>query len=159
MGIVDESQPARGLSLTCMVETAEGPVPMHETPKKGFAVLTRFESGVLGFRQLLKVEQRDGVPLVRVILDNGHSAVVGRDHSFYRVGFEAVPASALQPGDALETAFQYPSGYQPATEPPAPSAWGVHVLRVEPAGEGSVMFGIVRDTHRMFLTAGVLCGE
>jgi hypothetical protein len=152
-------QAARGLAASCMVETAEGPVAMHETPKKGFAVLTRFDHGGLGFRQLMKVEQRDGVPLVRVVLDNGHSVVVGHDHPFYRKGLDAVPAAALAPGDALETAFQYPDGYRPETAAEAPSAWGIHVLRVEPAGEGSVMFGSVHDTHRMFLTAGVLCGE
>jgi hypothetical protein len=149
----------RGLATSCMVETAEGPVPMHETPKKGFAVLTRFDHGGLGFRQLVRVEQRDAVALVRVVLDNGHSVVVARDHPFYRRGLEAVPASRLAAGDALETAFQYPEGYHAPTAAAAPSAWGVHVVRVEPAGEGSVMSGSVRDTHRMFLTAGVLCGE
>jgi hypothetical protein len=142
-----------------MVETAEGPVAMHETPKKGFAVLTRLDEGGLGFRQLLKVEQQDDVPLVRVVLDNGHSVVTARDHRFYRRGMQAVPASALAAGDALETAFAYPDGYSPPTGANAPSAWGIHVLRVEPAGAGSVMFGTVRDTGRMFLTAGVLCSE
>jgi hypothetical protein len=141
-----------------MVETAEGPVAMHETPKKGFAVLTRLDEGGLGFRQLLKVEQRDDVPLVRVVLDNGHSVVTARDHRFYRRGMQGVPAAALAAGDALETAFAYPQGYTPATGP-SPSAWGVHVVRVEPAGTGTVMFGSVRGTGRMFLTAGVLCGE
>lgn len=126
---------------------------------KGFAVLTRFDDGGLGFRQLLKVEQVDGVALLRVVFDNGHSAVVGRDQPFYRRGLEPVPASGLAPGDALETAFQYPEGYRPPTAEEAPSAWGIHVVRIEPAGEGSVMFGTVRDTHRLFLTAGVLCSE
>jgi len=150
---------ARGLAVSCMVETAEGPVPMHETPKKGFAVLTRLDGGGLGFRQLLNVEQRDGVPLVKIVLDNGHSVVAAHAHPFYRSGMAAVPAAALAPGDALETAFQYVDGYHPDTQQKAPAAWGVHVVRVEPAGEGSVMWGRVRDTHRMFLTAGVLCGE
>ena len=155
----DDQSTARGLATSCMVETAEGPVAMHETPKKGFAVLTRLDDGGLGFRQLLKVEQRDGVPLVRVVLDNGHDVVVARQHPFYRRGLEPVPASALVAGDALESAFAYPEGYRPEKAAEAASAWGVHVVRVEPAGEGSVMFGSVRDTHRMFLTAGVLCGE
>jgi hypothetical protein len=157
--MADDGRTARGLTPSCLVETAEGPVAMHETPKKGFAVLTRFDTGGLGFRQLLKVEQSDGVPLVRVVLDNGHSVLVGRDQRFYRPGLDAVPAGDLVPGEPLETAFQYPEGYRPATAADAPSAWGIHVVRVEPAGEGSVMFGTVRDTHRMFLTAGVLCGE
>ena len=142
-----------------MVETAEGPVAMHETPKKGFAVLTRLDGGGLGFRQLLNVEQRDAVSLLRIVLDNGHSVVAAHDHPFFRKGMAAVPAAALAPGDALETAFQYQDGYHPDTADKDPAAWGVHVVRVEPAGEGSVMFGRVRDTHRMFLTAGVLCGE
>ena len=116
-----------------MVETAEGPVAMHETPKKGFAVLTRLDEGGLGFRQLLKVEQRDDVPLVRVVLDNGHSVVTARDQRFYRRGMQAVPASALAAGDALETAFVYPEGYSPPTGTSTTSAWAVHVVRVEPA--------------------------
>ena len=33
------------------------------------------------------------------------------------------------------------------------------VVRVEPAGDGEVMTGTVRDTHALFVTAGVLCGE
>ena len=156
--MAEDARAARGLVPSCRVETAEGPVAMHETPKKGFAVLTRLDDGGLGFRQLLKVEQVDGVSLLRVVFDNGHSVVVGREQPFYRRVLDAVPASRLLPGDALETAFQYPEGYRPATAE-APSAWGIHVVRVEPAGEGSVMFGTVRDTHRMFLTAGVLCGE
>ena len=36
---------ARGLAASCMVETAEGPVPIAETPGKGFPVLTRLPSG------------------------------------------------------------------------------------------------------------------
>ncbi|HWP64440.1 MAG TPA: hypothetical protein VNO26_00845 [Candidatus Limnocylindria bacterium] len=155
----DAAGEGRGLATSCMVETAEGPVAMHETPKKGFAVLTRFDGGGLGFRQLLKVEQRDDVPLVRVVLDNGHSVLAAHGHPFYRAGMTPVAAAALTPGDALETAFHYPEGYHPATERRDPSAWGIHVVRVEPAGHGSVMFGTVRDTHRMFVTAGVLCGE
>lgn len=150
---------ARGLLASTMVETAEGPVALHETPKKGFAVLTRFDHGGLGFRQLLKVEERDDVALVRIVLDNGHSVVAGRDHVFYRAGLAAVGAGALAAGDRLETAFQYPEGYRAPTAAEAPSAWGVHVVGVEPAGSGRVMFGSVRDTGRLFLTAGVLCGE
>ena len=62
-------------------------------------------------------------------------------------------------GDALETAFRYPEGYLPTGVDAVPDAWGVHVTGVEPAGEGTVMFGTVRDTHRLFVTAGVLCAE
>jgi hypothetical protein len=156
----DDAAQIRGLAPACMVETAEGPVAMHETPKKGFAVLTLLDAGSLGFRQLLKVEQADDVPLVRVVLDNGHTAVVARAQTFFRQGGGGgVAAAALVPGDALETAFRYPNGYQPPTGTASPSAAGVHVVRVEPAGRGTVMFGTVRDTHRLFLTAGVLCGE
>src|SRR5262249_61154580 len=101
------SGPARGLAGDCMVESAEGPVPMAETPGKGFAVLTRLPSGRLGFRQLIKVTTTGPVPLVRVVLDSGHSAVVARGHVFFRLGMEPVPATALRPGDQLETAFKY----------------------------------------------------
>jgi hypothetical protein len=132
---------------------------MAETPNKGFAVLTRLPSGQLGFRQLIKVQSRDAVPLVRVAFDSGHSIVVAVGHPVFRRGMEAVAAGDLRPGDQLETAFQYPPGYLPPDVTVAPHAWGMSVRSVEPAGEGPVMTGMVRDTHALFVTAGVLCGE
>jgi hypothetical protein len=149
----------RGLATACLVETAEGPVAMAETPNKGFAVLTRLPSGQLGFRQLIKLVSRDAAPLVRISLDSGHHVVVASGHPFFRRGMETVAAADLRPGDALETAFQYPQGYLPTGVQVAPNAWGISVRAVEPAGEGPVMTGTVRDTHALFLTAGVLCGE
>jgi hypothetical protein len=147
----------RGLVPGCHVETAEGPVQMSETPNKGFAVLTRLPSGALGFRQLIKLVTRGPVPLVRVVLSSGHEVVTGRGHPFYRAGMQPVAAGDLAPGDDLETAFRYPEGYSPpdvdATSAP------IRVVRVEAAGEGEVMTGTVRDTHALFVTAGVLCGE
>src|SRR4051812_10046604 len=95
----------RGLATTCMIETAEGPVAMVDTPNKGFAVLTRLPSGRLGFRQLIKVTTSGPVPLVRVMLDSGHAVVVAAGHPFFRRGSDApVPAGKLAPGDVLETA-------------------------------------------------------
>ena len=149
----------RGLSSDALVETAEGPIVMADTPNKGFAVLTRLPDGGLGFRQLIKVSSRDAVALVRVVLDSGHSVVTAAGHPFFRTGMQATAASDLKPGDALETAFHYPEGYLPAGVTAAPNAWGVSVTAVEPAGEGPVMTGTVRDTHALFVTAGVLCGE
>src|SRR5207244_3852158 len=92
---------ARGLAGDCMIESAEGPVAMRDTPNKGFAVLTRLPSGQLGFRQLIKVVEKGPVPLVRVVFDSGHAAVVAREHVFYRLGVEPVPAERLRPGDRL----------------------------------------------------------
>src|SRR5262245_24771388 len=127
----------RGLATACLVETAEGPVAMADTPNKGFAVLTRLPSGMLGFRQLIKVLSRDAVPLVRVTLDSGHSVVTAAGHPFYRRGMsEAVAAADLRPGDPLETAFRYPDGYHPTGAPQACGACGVAVRSVEPAGDG-----------------------
>lgn len=151
---------ARGLVPESWVETAEGPVVMSETPNKGFAVLTRLPSGELGFRQLIKLVTRGPVPLVRVVLGSGQAVVVGRDHPFYRVGMEAVPAAELVAGDFLETAYRYPEGYAPPDLPADVAvSTAIEVVRVEPVGEGEVMTGTVRDTHALFLTAGVLCGE
>jgi hypothetical protein len=150
---------ARGLAGGCMIETAEGPVAMADTPGKGFAVLTRLPSGGLGFRQLLKVVTWGPVPLVRVVLDSGHAAVTARGHVFYRRGMDAVPAERLAPGDVLETAYSYPPGYVPADAAVAEMKSAVAVRAVEPAGEGPVWAGTVRDTHALFLTAGVLCAE
>jgi hypothetical protein len=149
---------AGGLAGECMIESAEGPVAMSETPGKGFAVLTRLPSGALGFRQLLKVVSSGPVALVRVVLDSGHSAVTARGHVFYRVGMEAVRAEELRPGDLLETAFTYPSGYTPP-DAARPVGTALAVRAVEPAGEGQVWAGTVRETHTLFLTAGVLCAE
>jgi hypothetical protein len=150
--------PPRGIAGDCMVESAEGPVPMAETPGKGFAVLTRLPSGQLGFRQLIKVTTTGPVPLLRVVLDSGHSAVVAPGHVFFRLGMEPVPAAELRPGDRLETAFKYADRYVPP-DVTRPVRAAIAVRAVEPAGEGPVWAGIVRDTHALFLTAGVLCAE
>jgi hypothetical protein len=149
----------RGLAPSCHVETAEGPVQMVETPNKGFAVLTRLPSGSLGFRQLIKLVTRGPVPLVRVVLSSGHEVVAARGHPFYRLGMDPVPADELAAGDDLETAFRYPEGYAPPDLPCAEPSAPIRVARVEPAGEGEVMTGTVRDTHALFVTAGILCGE
>ena len=141
-----------------MVETAEGPVAMAETPGKGFAVLTRMPSGKLGFRQLLKVVASGPVPLVRVVLDSGHVALTATGHVFYRQDMTPVPAVQLTAGDLLDTTFHYPQGYVPAGLA-VPPGIAIAVRAVEPAGEGQVFTGTVRDTHRLFLTAGVLCSE
>jgi len=85
----------RGLAPSCYVETAEGAVQLAETPNKGFAVLTRLPTGLLGFRQLIKVVTRGPVPLLRVHLSTGHEVLAARGHPFYRVGMEAIPAERL----------------------------------------------------------------
>jgi len=150
---------ARGLAAGCMVETAEGPVPIAETPGKGFPVLTRLPSGRLGFRQLIKVNAAGPVPLVRVVLTTGHAVLAARGHPFYRAGMRPVPATELAPGDALETAAHYPAGYAPAGAGPEAAGPWIAVRAVEPAGEGQVFTGTVHETHALFVTAGVLCGE
>jgi hypothetical protein len=149
----------RGLAPSCYVETAEGPVRLAETPNKGFAVLTRLPTGALGFRQLIKLVTRGPVPLLRVLLSTGHEVLAARGHPFYRVGMEEIAAERLAPGDGLETAFRYPEGYAPPDVPGAEPSAPIRVVRVEPAGDGEVMTGTVRDTHALFVTAGVLCGE
>jgi hypothetical protein len=156
---MSETVPGRGLAGDCMIETAEGPVAMAETPGKGFAVLTRLPSGQLGFRQLLKVTSTGPVPLVRIVLDRGHTVVSARGHLFYRRGMEAVPAGALAPGDLLETAFHYRDGYLPPDALGPVTGPAIAVRAVEPAGEGQVFAGTIRDTHVLFLTAGILCAE
>jgi len=134
-------------------------VPIAETPGKGFAVLTRLPSGRLGFRQFLKVLASGPVPLVRVVLDSGHTALTAPGHLFYRCGMEPVAAADLAAGDLLETAFNYPPGYAPPDAAAPQIGAAIAVRAVEPAGEGHVFTGTVRDTHALFLTAGILCGE
>ena len=149
----------RGIAATCHVETAAGPVAMAETPGRGFAVLTRLPSGALGFRQLIKVVSVADAPLVRVTLDDGHVVLVASGHPFYRLGMEPVPAHRLAPGDLLETAFGYPDGYAPPDAARPCRGRATAVRAVEAAGTGTVLTGTVRETHALFLTAGVLCGE
>ncbi|HLK09891.1 MAG TPA: hypothetical protein VKW76_00765 [Candidatus Binatia bacterium] len=157
--MAEVTEEPRGIAATCLVETAEGPVPMADTPGKGFAVLTRRPSGALGFRQLIKVVSTAGVPLVRVTLDAGHAVLVARGHPFYRLGMAPVPACRLAPGDLLETAFAYPEGYVPPDAAAPCRGRAIAVRAVEAAGTGTVLTGTVRETHALFLTAGVLCGE
>src|SRR6185295_5889943 len=148
----------RGIAGTCMIETAEGPVAMSETPNKGFAVLTRMPGGGVGFRQLIKVVSTGPVPLVRIVLETGHVALTAEGHIFYRRGMEPVPAAQLGPGDQLETAFHYPEGYVPP-DSERPVFTAAPFCSVDSATAGQVWSGTVRDTHALFLTAGVLCGE
>src|SRR5262245_3530486 len=154
-----EDASSRGLAPTCHVETAEGPVQLADTPNKGFAVLTRLPSGQLGFRQLIKVVTHGPVPLVRVLLSTGHELLAAAGHPFYRAGMTPVAAAQLAPGDGLETAFRYPDGYVPVDVSLEAASAPIRVVRVEAAGDGDVMTGTVRDTHVLFVTAGVLCGE
>jgi hypothetical protein len=156
---MDAAAEPRGLAANCMVETAEGPVPIADTPGKGFPVLTRLPSGRLGFRQLLKVTAAGPVPLVRIVLSTGFTIVAARGHPFFRPGMEAVAAADLAPDDALETAHHYPAGYVPRGAPPEAAGPHVVVRAVEPAGEGQVFTGTVHETHALFVTAGILCGE
>lgn len=153
------SAAGQGFPPSCHIETAEGPVTMGETPNKGYAVLTRLPSGGLGFRQLIKLVRLDPVPLVRLVLDRGQSVVLGRRHPVFRQGMEPVPAEELRPGDALETAYAYPPGYTPPDLAGAGLGGPMRVVRIESAGDGEVMRGTVRETHALFVTAGILCGE
>ena len=120
-----------------MIETAEGPVRMAETPGKGFAVLTRLPSGRLGFRQLIKVGTVERTPLVRIVLDTGHVAVTAPGHVFYLVGMQPVPAEQLRSGALLETAFRYPEGYWPPDAGTPPVGQAIGVRAVEPGGRGA----------------------
>ena len=153
------AEDARGLTPETYVESAEGSVLMAETPNKGFAVLTRLPSGALGFRQLIRVTTVGPVPLVRVVLESGHAITVAAGHPFYRLGMKPVPAAVLVPGEQLEAAFRYPDGYGPPDLPDFTPRAGITVVAVLPAGEGPVMTGTVRETHALFLAAGILCGE
>lgn len=148
----------RGLAPDTMIETAEGPVALADTPNKGFAVMTRLGEQ-LGFRQLIKLATVSGVERVRLTLSTGHRIVAAAEHPFFRAGMVAVPARSLVAGDVLESAFRYRAGYLPPDLPGFQPTPGVSVVAIEPAGPGDVMTGVVRDAHALFLTAGILCGE
>jgi hypothetical protein len=80
---------------------------------------------------------------------------------------EGPVAMAETPGKGFAVLTRLPSdrlGFRQLikvlTAGPVPrSGVAAAVRAVEPSGEGQVLTGTVRDTHVLFLTAGVLCGE
>jgi len=115
-------------------------------------------AGMQALAEAIVLGEKAGLERDRLLDALGHTAVVARDHVFYRVGLEPVPAARLRPGDQLETAFRYPGDYAPP-DATTPVRQTIAVRAIEPAGEGQVWAGTVRDTHALFLTAGVLCAE
>jgi hypothetical protein len=125
-------------------------------------VLTRYpdpEHGNLSFRLMKVAKEGKRAAVVKVTLDNGLSVTVATDHVFYKQGAEeTVLAKDLQVGEQLESAWVFPKGYiSPQTG--KPSAGCYQVVAVEDAGEAEVFHGQVNQTHRYFLTCGVLCQD
>ena len=154
---------ARGcLSADGLIETVDGPIAIATLVGKSMPVLTRLPSGQIGFRMMTKIAcTATGVAVLRVTFDNGHAVTVDSGHVFYAPDKIERPASALEPGEMLDTSFHFPVGYayHRSDGSTAISDGGTHVTSVEPAGTADVFTGIVNETHAYFLTAGVLCKE
>ena len=71
----------------------------------------------------------------------------------------ANPAGQHRPGEPLDSSFHFPAGYvfRSMDGSTHVSAGAVTVAAVEPAGVADVFGGIVNETGRYFVTAGVLC--
>jgi len=142
------------------IETVDGPVAIGTLVGKRMPVLTRLPDGRIGFRLMTEIAcAGEGVPVVRVTFDNGHSVVVDPEHIFYRKGMEECVARSLTAGDVLETSFHFPEGYELQRNDGSrePSAGAVRVAGIEDAGTADVFTGAVNETATYFTTAGVLC--
>jgi len=157
--------PARRCSGGCLtgeslIETVDGPVAIGGLVGKSITVMTRLPNGRIGFRLLTKIAvTATAVPVLRVTFDNGQFVVVDHGHVFYdRDGIER-PVVTLAPGDLLDSSAHFPEGYvfRRMDGSTQVSAGAVAVARVETAGEADVYGGIVNETGRYFVTAGVLC--
>jgi hypothetical protein len=145
-----------------LIETVDGPLAIASLVGKSMPVLTRLPTRQIGFRLMTKIAcTATGVDVVRVTFENGHSAVVDREHVFYAPDGVERRAATLEAGELLDTSFHFPTGYvyrrmDGTTET---SAGGLHVTAIEPSGTADVFSGAVNETHAYFLTAGVLCRE
>ena len=152
---------ARGcLTAEGLLETVDGPVAIGGLVGKSTAVMTRFPDGRIGFRLLTKIAvTASAVAVVRVSFDNGQSVVVDAGHAFYAPGGVERPVTALAPGEPLDSFAHFPAGYvyRRNDGSTATSVGAVCVAAVEPAGTADVFGGVVNETGRYFVTAGVLC--
>ena len=148
------------LTAESLIETVDGPVAIGGLVGKSTAVMTRLPDGRVGFRLLTKIAvTATGVAVVRVSFDNGHSVVVDTGHVFYAPDGGERPVTGLAPGEPLDSFAHFPAGYEyrRADGSTAISAGAVCVAAVEPAGVADVLGGVVNETGRYFVSAGVLC--
>ena len=157
----DERRCPRGcLTGDSAIETVDGPVAIGTLVGKSITVMTRLPNGQIGFRLFTKIAlTASAVPVVRVTFDNGRSVTVDEGHVFYARDGAERPVTDLAAGELLDTSAHFPVGYvyrlMDGSE--RVSAGATAVVSVEPAGEADVFGGIVNETGRYFLTAGVLC--
>ena len=143
-----------------LIETVGGPVAIGGLVGKSITVMTRLPNRQVGFRLFSKIAiTAIGVPVLRVVFDNGQSVVVDHGHVFYARDAVERPVTELQRGEPLDSSFHFPAGYVFRSMDGSThiSAGAVTVAAVEPAGVADVFGGIVNETGRYFVTAGVLC--
>ena len=148
------------LSGDSLIETVDGPVAIGTLAGKSMPVLTRLPDRRVGFRLMTKIAcTATAVPVVRVGFDNGQQVVVDRANVFYGQGLVERPVETLTVGETLDTSFHFPAGYEfrRLDGSAAISVGAVRVESIEDAGTADVFGGIVNETARYFLTAGVLC--
>lgn len=142
-----------------LIETVDGPVAIGGLVGKSIVVMTRLPDGRVGFRMFTKIAvTAAGVPVLRVTFDNGQSVLVDSGHVFYARDGAERPVAHLRPGEPLDSFAHFPEGYgyQRMDGSTATSTGGVCVVDVEPAGTADVFGGVVNETGRYFVTAGVL---
>ena len=119
----------RGIAGTCMIETAEGPVAMAETPNKGFAVMTRLPAAARLPPAHQGVTSGPGPARAHRARHRARRAHGGGTSFFYRSGMAAGGRGAAGAGRRRSRrAFQYPEGYKPPDRRAASPA-GVPVRR------------------------------
>ena len=148
------------LSGDALIETVDGPLTIASLVGKSIPVLTRLPNRQIGFRLMSKIAcTANGVDVVRVTFENGHTVVVDRTHVFFAPNGAERAAATLDAGELLDASFHFPTGYvyRRLDGSAETAAGGIHVTAVEPAGTADVFTGIVKETQTYFLTAGVLC--
>jgi phage terminase large subunit-like protein len=149
-----------GLAADTKVETPEGAMAIRAVAGKAIAVFTR-EQGRVRFRLMQNVRKvAEQQPVLRITLENGHSFRVAPYQVLFKKGMVECPASALEPGDALEPAFTYPEGHRfrdDADGGERDSDASLRIGAVAAGGTADVYTLGVNQTGCFFLTAGVLC--
>ncbi len=150
------------LAADSLVETIDGPVEIVKLVGKVMPVLTRFDSGELGFRMMTQIRELEPeAPLLRLTNADGQTLRVGLDHVFVRADGTEVRAGEITEGAELDSGWSYPDGYvvpdaEEYGEGVRGKSWRPPVIvRGVEGGETGPLYGFsVKETKSYFLTFG-----
>jgi hypothetical protein len=141
------------------LETPEGPLTVKTVGTSATSVMTRTDAGALRFALTVEVRKvADAQPVLRIALDNGRAFRVAADQVLLRGGMHEVRAADVRAGDALESAFAFPVGYEYRTDDGQTrvSDGTVAVRAVEPGGDADLYSFKVPRTGRFVFSCGVI---